>query len=205
VRSIKDAPFQARKVPLHFRVVKELVRRGADIDLWDEDHHTPLCAAATQRHLSALRFFLEQYQARGGEELKRALSHPCRKEGKNHSLLGHVFSGCTMAESAPLDIIRYLVQGWGADIWGATEIRRKSTVGATVSQCLPLHDAVTYGDLAATTFFIEECGMPVNTSAGVLKFNPLHADCLSAEPEPEILPVVKYLVEEKGADVTLQT
>jgi len=59
---------QARKVPLHFRVVKELVRKGADIDLWDEDHHTPLCAAATQRHLPALRFFLEQYQARGGED-----------------------------------------------------------------------------------------------------------------------------------------
>lgn len=87
------------------RVVKELVRRGADFDLWDEDHHTPLCAAATQRHLPALRFFLEQYQARGGEELKRALSH--------HSLLGHVFPGCTTPESAPLDIIRYLVQEWG--------------------------------------------------------------------------------------------
>jgi ankyrin repeat protein len=69
------------------RVVKEFVRRGADMDLWDDEHHTPLCLAVRRCHIPLVSFLLKQYQARGQAELERALNHPCEKEGSRYSLL----------------------------------------------------------------------------------------------------------------------
>lgn len=73
------------------RVVRELMRRGADMDLCEKRHETPLCIAASYARLTLVRFFLQQYQRRGQSELERALSNPCRKEGTEKcSLLAHV-------------------------------------------------------------------------------------------------------------------
>jgi len=110
-------------VLLHFcaglwktRVVKELVRLGAIMDLWDNEHHTPLCLAAGQGHLPVVRFFLEQYRARGASDVGRAILSPCLN-GLNysHSLLGHVLRCCDPVSAAYVATARYLVKDCGVD------------------------------------------------------------------------------------------
>lgn len=92
------------------RVAKELVRRGADMDVKDSEHHTPLCTAAIRAHLPLVRYFLQQYQRRGQSELERALSHPCLEEGLDYSVLIHVIGACLPNSEPHVAVARYLVR-----------------------------------------------------------------------------------------------
>lgn len=47
--------------------------------------------------------------------------------------------------------------------------------------------------------------MPVDIPTPTDHFTPLHMACTSFLADANILPLVRYLVEEKGADVTLKT
>jgi hypothetical protein len=60
------------------------------------------------------------------------------------------------------------------------------------------------GALALVAYFIEECGMPINTVASPLQMTPLHATLNSPLDAAIILPMIRYLVGE-GADLTLRT
>ncbi len=95
-------------------VVKQLVRRGADMDLWDDLHHTPICLAVMHDHVPLVRFLLKQYETRGEAELERALNHPCGNGGSETSLLGHVVKS-ERDSSVRVATARYLVREWGAD------------------------------------------------------------------------------------------
>jgi len=80
------------------------------MDLWGDEHHTPLCEAVWDGRLPLLHFYLQRYQARGAAELERALTHPCRKDGREFSLLGHALRGCEPDSVGHVNAARYLVQ-----------------------------------------------------------------------------------------------
>lgn len=178
------------------RLVKELVRRGADIDVWDYEHHTPLCKAAMHAYLPSLRFLLQQYQAGGASDLERAMIYPCRNEDIESTLLRHVEnnSGPTSVATA-----RYLVKELGADLW-----RTGPFVNGMHQSLyyLPVHAAAALGSRDMVAFFIDECDIQVDTPAPHLLTTPLHAACCCPNGA-DSLSVVRYLVE-KGADITLQ-
>jgi len=50
-------------------------------------------------------------------------------------------------------------------------------------------------------FFLTECKMPVNTRTPDLQLTALHCLAASERKETDLLPIVIWLVEEKGADV----
>ena len=180
-------------------MAKELVRRGA----MNSGHHSPLCVAAMMPQLHVVRNFLRQYQRRGQSELERALSHPCLEGGQSYSLLGHVATRRCLDDSEPhVAMARYLVQEWGVDVLKPTIV---NTVAEREYIFMPVHVAASQGALAMLTFSINECGMPVDIQSPTAHFTPLHLACTSAFEEADILPLVRYLVEEKGADVTLKT
>jgi len=69
---------------------------------------------------------------------------------------------------------------------------------------LPLHGAAWLAARGMVAFFVEECGMPVDTRTEPQQETPLHIACLSSREEADVLAVMRYQVE-KGADVTLKT
>lgn len=191
-------------------LAEELVRRGADMDLADKHNHTPLCVAPYCAHLPTLRYFPAQYQARGAEELESAIACPCRGD-QGFSLLAHVVEGSRHNDpAAHLTMARYLVEECGADIWEAlwkykTFIKIGDAKVPMSIAFLPLHSAAYRGALALLRFFLEECQMPVDTVVGTMKPTPLHAACMNPGDERDVLQVVRYLVLEKGGDITLRT
>ncbi len=60
---------------------------------------------------------------------------------------------------------------------------RSEELTHTTSQQLPLHSAAAQGDLQAVSYFIQTCGMLVDTTATRLHMTPLHSACLSALDE----------------------
>lgn len=115
------------------RAVKELVRQGADIDLWNGEHHTPLCLAAGFAHIPLVRFFLQQYKKRGQSELERVMQNPCKQEKADISLLGHALKNCDSGDMVHVDMVRYLVQEWGADVWRTVDLKCKCLPGCLCS------------------------------------------------------------------------
>ena len=130
------------------------------MDHWGDDHHTPLCIAASQAGLPLVRFVLQQYQQRGQVELERALEFPCQVDGLKFSLLGHVVKGCDGPEvMAPVAVARYLVQECGANAWTPVEIQGSILTdqggNTALLDFLPLHAAAMQGYRALVAFFIE--------------------------------------------------
>jgi len=191
------------------RLVKELVRRGADFFLWDDMHHSPLRTAAMHAHLPLVRFLLKQYKARGESELERALYYPCGKKGFEYSLLGHVsegFGNLNSLRHVATDC--YLVQERRADLWKPLKVHSYGTdagKGALPILDLPLHDAAWHGSGELLAFFIEECDMLVDRITTCLEMAPLHSLCMSRRDEAEVLRIVRFLVEQKGANLSLKT
>lgn len=68
-----------------------------------------------------------------------------------------------------------------------------------------VHIAASRGAVAMVKFFVDECGMPVDIPTPFDFVTPLHAACMSLTDEADLLPLVRFLVEEKGANVTLKT
>lgn len=66
---------------------------------------------------------------------------------------------------------------------------------------LPLHMAACEGVKSVVDFFLTECGMPVDTRVSDLQLTALHCLALSWRDDAHILPIVTWLVQEKGADV----
>ena len=89
-----------------------------------------------------------------------------------------------------------LVQKWGADVW---KLQRTSNIP---DNHLPLHAAAMPGAFELVAFFVDECNMPVDTATQDRLMTPLHAACLSNNCGSDVLPLVQYLVENKGASRT---
>ena len=179
------------------RLVKELVRRGADFFLWGDMHHTSLRTAAMHAHLPLVRFHVKQYKARGESELERALYYPCGKEGFEYSLLGHVSGGFGNPNSLRhVATARYLVQERRAGLWRPLKVHSYGTgagKGALPILALPLHDAARHGSGELLAFFIEECDMLVNRITTCLELAPLHSLCMSRRDEAEVLRIVRFV------------
>jgi len=104
-------------------------------------------------------------------------------------------------------MVAFLVQEGGLDIWTGVRVPYQSgrfEVDADGNRTrmklytlLPLHSAA----LTANRPDLTECGMPVNTCAIDSGFTPLHSLVMSTRNEMETLPVIQWLVEQKGADV----
>ena len=64
----------------------------------------------------------------------------------------------------------------------------------------PLHAAAMQISRGMIGFLIEECGVPVDTVTENLALTPLHVACFLDvfKPESQFIPLVRYLVEEKG-------
>lgn len=174
------------------------------MDLCDCYFDTPLCAAATHCHLPILRFLVKQYQARGKSELERAMSHPCAGEERKSSLLGHVVErshSYVANPAARVAMARYLVQECGQDPLVA--ICSSLADGEMPVVLLPIHDAALMGDHAMVRYFIDECGIPVDTTTTPEQSTPLHLACIGTSVENVTLPLIHYLVD-KGASLTFR-
>ena len=115
------------------------------------------------------------------------------------------------------EMVAYFVREGGADIWAQAythyhslrtiygsghhddQARRRSTVCRPA--VLPLHMAACEGTKPLLIFFLTECKMPVNTRTPDLQLTALHCLAASQLKEPDLLPIVIWLVKEKGADV----
>jgi len=111
-------------------------------------------------------------------------------------------------------MVAFLVEEGGADIWAMvlTKIILWDFPTGTIMEpgdegynFLALHSAASMGNKPVLDYFITECGMPVDTCTPESVITPLHLLVLSNREETELLPIVEWLVEEKGADVTLQS
>lgn len=183
-------------------VAKELMRQGADLDLWEEEHETPLCIAAKYARLTLIQFFLRQYQKRGQSELERALDNPCRKHVPGWSLLGYVLDAAPPDSFSHVHMARLLVREFGVDVW--KPINTTCSPDGDLLPLLPLHIAAYIGARRMRSFFIEECGMPVDAALTNL-LTPLHVVSMGNGENADLLSVVRYTVEEKDADVFLRT
>jgi hypothetical protein len=114
-------------------------------------------------------------------------------------------------------MVVYFVEEGGADIWATAythydalrtiygsdyhdaQARRRSTVWRPA--VLPLHMAACEGNKYLLEYFLTECKMPVNTRTPDLQLTALHCLAASERNETDLLPIVTWLVEEKGADV----
>ena len=96
---------------------------------------------------------------------------------------------------------RYLVKELGADLWPTSPVFNNMHEPALL---IPVHAGATQGSRDMVAFFIDECGIPVDTPTQGLHFTPLHAACWGSANDADTLSVVQYLVDEKGADVTLR-
>ncbi len=84
-----------------------------------------------------------------------------------------------------------------ADIWMTMK-----TKYAVRRNLLPLHAAAYAGVRPALDLFLTTYKMPVDTHTPDTQLTVLHCLALSGCVETKLLPVVTWLVEEKGADVT---
>jgi hypothetical protein len=97
---------------------------------------------------------------------------------------------------------RYLLKEWGADPWGPVTSAKHETKSRLY---LPVHQAALLGKHAMVRFFIEECDIPVDTVTPFALETPLHLACICREnEEDEVLRIVRFLVEQKGANVALR-
>jgi uncharacterized membrane protein YgcG len=165
---------------------------------------SPLDVAVLNGHVPVARHLLEVYEEEG--KLEYALFRRWGKGSGHASLIESAVSNpagspSLSPERDELGMVRLLVKEKGAPIHTLCNILLLPYNGASIN-CLVLHYAASMGKLELVKFFCEECGMDVESKANVREITPLQAACLgtNAEEEKSLL-VIKYLVEEKGADV----
>lgn len=199
---------------------RALMDCGVDIDLRNARCYTPLCFAVSTCRMPVIRFLLEQFRSRGKEEqdvwrdlierLPLGLTldpSPLIFCAIRHNSLGKQI----ITHEAKLAMVKYLVKDVGVDIWA--EAQFSYTDGEDIDHCtghavtrrhvlLPLHAAAIEGNQAVLDFFLTEYRMAVNTCTPLSHFTALHFLALSTQSETELLPVVAWLVDKKGADAT---
>lgn len=203
---------------MHFAVMggnlsflQALVQRGVEFDVRNGRMMPPVHFAVTMCRLPVLHFWLAQYRARGREQqdvLREVEGWP-NAGGPRQPLLFRIVS----LEEDKLFHIRdeerramatFLVREAAADIWAEGRIQhRVADDELTKNDILfPLHLAALSGNQPLLDFFLTECGMPIDTRTRGLQLAALHLLAMSPREEVHLLPIMKWLVEEKGADMT---
>ena len=187
-------------------LAEALVQRGVDFDLRNDAGLTPLVYAIRWSKLAFVRFLLAQYEARGQKTqdvLRGLMDRPVL--GKDGAPLFLIFSVITHPRNPALSdedkraMLAFLVQEGGINIW----VNMRSNFNSVRKPLhLPLHAAACEANQPVLDFFLTECGMPVDTP-NEWHHTILHLLANDDRTEKELLPIVTWLVEEKGADVTV--
>lgn len=98
--------------------------------------------------------------------------------------------GCGPDSVRHVNAARYLVQEWGADPWkgifmGVFRNDDGKAEGEKEEFVLFLHAAAVMGAHTMVAFFVEECGMPVDTVTGSRQMTPLHMASVSFMDEAD--------------------
>lgn len=174
------------------------MQRGVDFDLRNERGVTPLAYAIRWSRMPLVRFLLEQYRARGRDE-KEMLRDLLN--GLPYNLILAVISESTthkfpIPEEDRRATLAFLVREAGANIWAEILIPHSPC------PCLPIHAAAYMGSQTLIDFFLTDCGMPIDACTSTAYFTVLDYLALAERtPETEILRIMRWLVEEKGANV----
>lgn len=195
--------------------LKALVQRGVEFALTNVLQMTLLSTAVLYSRVPAVRFLLEQYRARGREQqdVMRELMEqtPLDEFGHPLSVMFQVIRTPSIDGKIPdqekLDMVQFLVQEAGANIRATAHIiiddRSNRGVFPTLGSFSTLHAAAMEGNQVLLDFFPSQCGMAVDTRSPESHLTPLHFLIMCKNrPETELLPVVRWLVGTKGADVT---
>ncbi|GFY65411.1 putative pre-16S rRNA nuclease [Trichonephila inaurata madagascariensis] len=142
------------------KVVELLTERGANIDLKGEKGETPLFSAVKEGHINMARFLIEkgadinvQCSYNGYTALHTAVD-------KSNPSMMKQFNKVNTADY--IEIIKLLIEK-GADI------NVQDNYGGT-----PLHLAVTFGNLKATTLLLEQEGIDISKRTTKVGFDVLH-------------------------------
>lgn len=203
--------------------LRALADRSVDIDVRNDQGYTPLALAVRECCMPAVRFLLEQYQARGRKEedvLRELIDRPPTIEsGDPHLLIQGLIMqtpGPGVSEEDKCVMVKLLVEA-GADLWSETKLEfveelkvndnhsdgGNRTFGSFI--LMPLHAAAYDGIQPVIDFFLTECGMPVDTCTSDMRFTSLHLLAMSLQDEMKLLPILRWLVEDMGADATFQS
>jgi ankyrin repeat protein len=179
------------------RVVEALLGLGADLLARDARGHLAVCRAVQNGHVDVVNVLLAAHakQARGA---KAVLECPCPQyRDAGYSLLFHALENTKTIQDR-LAMVRCLVEKWGENV-------RALITSDYGDEHYPLFIAVlsTYHNVVA--FFLDECGMDVNSTTPCAKDTVLHV-LVRFRPTSRRVAVrmLKYLVEEKGADIHLR-
>jgi ankyrin repeat protein len=199
--------------------IKALVQRGVDLDASNDAGIRPLDFAVR---------LIEQYQAQGQDKLRELVDTPSLDQCDNSSPVLFLPIRQVMlptqqslkldnTDEERRDMVAYFVQEGGADILAEAPVyyvdlwsiydgyHNNGFFGVAPSKppykFLPLHMAACEGVKSVLDFFLTECGMPVDTRVSDLQLTALHCLALSWRDDAHLLPIVTWLVEEKGADV----
>jgi hypothetical protein len=186
-------------------VIKALLDLGLDLMGRDADRHLAVCRAVTGCRVEVVNVLLGAHAVQNGgdEGAKAVLECPCTQvqEQQAYPLLFHALD--TVRTTTPenqLAMVRCLVQKWGADV------RAVICSGAQKCEYFPLYDAAMGCAHNVVAFFLDECGMDINIRTPRTQSTVLHSLVRTpVRDEGEALRMLKYLIEERGADYTLKS
>jgi hypothetical protein len=161
-----------------------------------------VCWAVIKFHVEVLDVLLEAHAKQGGKRgLEKVLECPCsqNQEEEGYPLLLHamLYHSYPTTDEADLAMVRCLVQKWG--------VNARSLITTHGSESYPIFDAAAGTLESVVAFFLDECGMDVNMTTPRTKETVLHALLTCRPPSKRgAVRMLKYLVEEKGADIKIK-
>jgi len=201
----KDFPLLTMAADLGMmRVVKALLALGADLLARDSEGHLPVCRAVRKCHVEVVNVLLGAHAAQGGGDgsVEAVLDCPCKQDQINaYPLIFHAMDGdFGNTPEARLTMVRYLVQNWDLKLQAMTAVD-----GFLEVECHPFFMATMGTAQNMVDFFLDECGIDVNMALPRTQDTALHAFARHiSTSKREVVRMLKYLVEERGADPTLK-
>jgi hypothetical protein len=172
---------------------------------YGQDGHKLICGAATWGHHDVLKVLFEEYRRRGLGSV--VLERPCRAGEKKagYPLLFHAIHNGDHVET-----VACLVDELGADPQSVMsfelEIKGLAEGNKRMVDAVPfLHAAALACRLETLRYLIRQKGLDANSTMAKSDLTPLHFACMAQRVKPgeeeaeELLPVVRFLVEEGGA------
>jgi hypothetical protein len=180
------------------RVVETLLALGVDLLARDAQGDLAVSRAVSMCHVEVVNVLLEAHARQGGGNGSVKALLECPSAQKVPLLFQVLDSLDSVAPAARLAMARCLVHKWGANVRAISIVAER--------EWYPLFAAAICGVHNVVAFFLDECGIDVNMTTPRTKETMLHA-LLKSRPtsKRDAVRLLKYLVEEKGADISLKT